>query len=111
MRLLCDANVARTVAEALREAGHDVVRVSEVDPTMRDADVLGLAREERRILVTHDKDFGELVYVRGQIATGVMLLRLSTGDPKGIGETAVSVIDTIGSRLEGSFAVVTDSRV
>ena len=54
MRFLLDANVQRAVAQALRGAGHDVVRVSEVDARMPDARVLDLADRQGRILVSND---------------------------------------------------------
>ena len=44
--------------------GHDVLSASERDPRTTDADLLALAVKERRILITEDKDFGELVFVR-----------------------------------------------
>jgi len=111
MRFLCDENVQRAVATALEAAGHDVTRVSDLHPRMRDPDVLDLARRERRILVTHDKDFGELVFLRGHLATGVILLRLSTGRPGEIARTLVSLVGRLGDRLKGAFATVGDSRV
>ncbi len=111
MRFLLDANVQVAVARALREARHEVVRVSEVGARMTDSQVLELARAQERIVITHDKDFGELVFLRGLPATGVMLLRLSTGDAEEVARTVVSVVRSTGERLRGQFAVVTDHRI
>lgn len=49
----------------LTEAGHDVVSALQRDPRAADKELLALATNERRILITEDKDFGELVFVRG----------------------------------------------
>ncbi len=49
---------------ALLNAGHDVVSALDRDPRATDEDILALALEEDRVLVTEDKDFGELVFVR-----------------------------------------------
>ena len=49
----------------LTSLGHDVIVASEFAPGATDEDLLALARDEQRVLVTHDKDFGELVYRRG----------------------------------------------
>ena len=49
----------------LTDAGHDVVSALQRDPRAADEEVLATATAERRILVTEDKDFGELVFVRG----------------------------------------------
>jgi hypothetical protein len=59
----------------LRDAGHDVTAVSEINPAAKDASVLSLARSEARILLTEDKDFGLLAYAGGQETAGVMLIR------------------------------------
>lgn len=111
MRFLLDANVQLAVAKALRDDGHDVVRVSDVDPRMTDPAVLELARAQGRILVTNDKDFGELVFLRARSTRGILLLRLSTGDAEEVAKTVVSLVRGTGDRLEGQFAVVTDRRL
>ena len=78
---------------------------------MTDSEVLEAARSQSRILVTHDKDFGKLVFLRRQLTTGVVLIRLSTGDPGGIATAVSSVLDEFKDRLPGQFLVITDSRV
>ena len=57
----CDFAVVRT----LRAAGYDVLAVSERAPGARDEDVIRFATSERRILLTEDKDFGQLVFAAG----------------------------------------------
>ena len=76
MRFLVDFNVGRAVADYLRQAGHDVASVGDVDPRMSDADILLWAVREQRIVVTMDTDFGELVYHSGHAHAGVILLRM-----------------------------------
>lgn len=51
---------------ALREAGHEVVFIAEVAPGATDEQVLERALNERRVLITEDRHFGELVYARGR---------------------------------------------
>ncbi len=50
---------------ALRENGHDVVPVCEFAKRLEDSDVIDLSAREDRILITEDKDFGQLVYAHG----------------------------------------------
>ena len=76
MRLLADENMHPRVIQALRAAGHDVVAVSEVARSAPDDDVLALADSEQRVLLTFDKDFGELVFLWGLNSAGVILLRM-----------------------------------
>jgi len=111
MRLLADENVERELVELLRAMGHDVAWGQVVHPQWSDPRVLQLARGEKRVLVTEDKDFGELVYARGLATTGVILLRFSSDDVgvnAAILRRAMPEIERSG---EGHFAVVTDRRV
>lgn len=64
MNLLIDESVDRQVVEKLRLEGHDVVYVSDLDPGISDDVVLSTANKMRALLVTADKDFGELVFRR-----------------------------------------------
>ena len=65
MRFLLDACVAsRSLHDLLEGLGHDVLSCLDVDPRAADEALLALAREEGRVLLTEDKDFGELVFVR-----------------------------------------------
>ena len=62
LRFLVDVNVGVAVASSLLDSGHDVVFVGDLDWRMPDIDILGLAHQEQRIILTMDTDFGELVY-------------------------------------------------
>lgn len=61
-RLLLDENFPASAAGALVTAGHDVVSLRDLAPGISDRDVLALAREQGRVLLTFDSDFGELVF-------------------------------------------------
>ena len=106
MRLLCDEGVERQVVEALRAHGHEVTYVAEMSPGVSDDDVLRLAVEEGALLVTSDKDFGELVFRQGRAHAGVVLLRLHGIDPLEKGTVTSSVVAEHGERLVNAFAVV-----
>jgi predicted nuclease of predicted toxin-antitoxin system len=75
-RLLANENVPADAVEAIRQAGHDLAWVRETSPGATDEVVLAQALAERRVLLTFDKDFGELAFRRGLQATpGIILLR------------------------------------
>jgi predicted nuclease of predicted toxin-antitoxin system len=65
MRLLANENVPRAAVSTLAAAGHDIVWIRTVAPGATDAEVLALAAREQRILLTFDKDFGELARASG----------------------------------------------
>lgn len=73
MKFLTDENLGRRVPQHLQKAGFDVVP-SKIGIT--DLEVLERANDEKRILITLDKDFGELVFKKKLIHKGVILLRL-----------------------------------
>src|SRR5262249_42729219 len=82
MRLLVNENVSGTVIEELRVRGHDVLSVKESMRSEQDDVILDRAQAEQRIVVTHDKDFGELAFrSRLPASSGVILFRLSGTDP------------------------------
>lgn len=74
MRLLLDTCVWGGATKVLKEAGHDVVWAGEWPEDPGDEEILNTAREEGRILVTLDKDFGELAIVHGITHHGIVRL-------------------------------------
>lgn len=111
MRVLANENITATVIELLRERGHDVLSVKELLRGESDAAILARAQVEMRLVLTHDKDFGELAYRMGLPAEcGVILLRLSGADPN---EDNRRVVAAIEGRQDwaGYFSVINDDRV
>ena len=111
MRFLFDSCVGRTAAERLREAGHDVVRIQELGDDPGDARVLQIAWEQDRILVTADKDFGELVFRLRQIHSGVVLIRLHGIPPFEKATIVTAALEKHLSELYYSFTVIQKNAV
>jgi predicted nuclease of predicted toxin-antitoxin system len=74
VRFLLDVNVGRTVKEFLENEGYDVSWMAEIDPRMDDTSILSLAVAEKRVLITVDKDFGDLIFNQGFAHAGVIRL-------------------------------------
>jgi len=111
MRLLANENFPREAIEALRAGGHDVAWVRTDAPGINDRQVLDKAMTEGRILITFDKDFGELAFRAGLPAScGIVLFRIRLGSPSAVAGRAVAVLE---SRADwtGHFSVVSDDRV
>ena len=75
MRFLADESCDHAVVRALRAAGFDVLAVADVTPRATDEAVIELAARDGRVLLTEDKDFGQLVYALGHSTVGVILIR------------------------------------
>ncbi len=110
MRLLGHENVAGPVVDALRAAGHDIVWVHEESPGLDDDAILRLAQQQQRIVLTFDKDFGELAFRTGVATYGVILVRLRTPSPDVL---AAAVVDAIQSRpvWADRFTVIEAGRI
>lgn len=74
MKFLVDRCAGHRIAQWLRDEGHDVVESSERGEDPGDEAILGWATNEARILITMDKDFGELVFKKGQAHAGLLRL-------------------------------------
>jgi predicted nuclease of predicted toxin-antitoxin system len=75
VRWLADECVDAALVASLRAGGHDVVYMAEAAPATRDADVMARAQHDGRLLLTEDKDFGDLVFRQGGQVPGIVLLR------------------------------------
>jgi predicted nuclease of predicted toxin-antitoxin system len=92
MRFLADEGCDSAIITALRTAGHDVIAVAQVAPSLADAEILAWGVREQCIILHHDMDFGDLIVRDGLESYGVVLVRIEDGarDLK-----AQRVLDTI----------------
>jgi predicted nuclease of predicted toxin-antitoxin system len=110
MKFMMNENVSGTVIRILRQHGHDVCSVKESLRGAPDEEVLRRAHAEQRVVVTHDKGFGELAFRFGLPAScGVILLRVSGANPD---EDNARILEALEAREDwvGHFAVVTHDR-
>ena len=111
MRFLADESCDFSVVRALRSADHDVVAIAEVSPREKDPSVMDRAVKESRILITEDKDFGQLVYARLQRTGGVIFIRFPARARRSLPGTVVELVRRRGESLTGNFTVVQPGRV
>ena len=111
MKILANENLPGAAVEALRTRGHDVKWVRTEAPGSRDEEVLAQAKAEGRLLVTFDKDFGELVFRAGFSSPGgIVLFRLVPTSPTHIAQMAVGILESRND-WAGHFTVVDEQRV
>ena len=106
MNLLADECIATEIVARLRADGHDVEAAGDEAAGAPDDDVLARAAGSGRVLVTADKDFGELIYRLGRAHAGVILLRLAGLSTEDRAEIVSTVLRDRGTELAGNFTVV-----
>jgi predicted nuclease of predicted toxin-antitoxin system len=111
VRFLADENIHADLVEWLRSAGHDVVHAAESLSGDPDEVLLEIARSEERILVTDDKDFGEMVFHRRLVSQGILLIRLSSPRIEDRLRRLVEIWSAIEPHLVGRFVVLGDKKV
>jgi predicted nuclease of predicted toxin-antitoxin system len=110
VKLLLDACVWGGAVDPLRAAGHDVIWAGAWDIDPGDDDILARAHQEGRVLVTLDKDFGELAVVRGQPHTGIVRLVMWSALQQP--SICLTVLTRYGTELEaGAIVTVEPGRI
>ena len=107
MRFLVDESVGNKFANLMKNFGYDAIFVGEIMPEEDDSAVLSFAEHERRILITADKDFGELIFKLGVPSIGVILLRTLKKDPQRRFDMIKEALD----KAKGKFIVVKEGQI
>jgi len=118
MRFLADENIPGNIVDSLRRAGHDVRWIRTDAPGCSDLDVLNLARRDQRVILTFDKDFGQLVFSLNWLAlepgapmvTGVILFRFQMCAPDIMLNQVMAVIQS-RTDWEGHFSVIDEAGI
>jgi predicted nuclease of predicted toxin-antitoxin system len=106
VRFLVDECCDAALVDGLRADEHDVVYAVESMRGAPDGDVLALAVREHRILITEDKDFGELVYRLQRPAHGIVFLRFEFSEREAKLARLRSVVADEEARLAAAYVVL-----
>jgi len=112
-RFLLDMGIAQSTGRYLTSRGHDVVHLSEQGlERLPDDRVVAKAKDEERIIVTHDLDFGRIVALSGRSVPSIVTLRLADMTPKHVNSALEIVLrDAILSLERGALVTITDSGI
>jgi predicted nuclease of predicted toxin-antitoxin system len=110
MRWVADECVDADLVRRLRRDGHDILYVAEIAPGVTDTGVAQRAQEDRRLLLTEDKDFGELIFRSQVTVPGLVLLRIAPGERRLKLTRMQAAVATFGERLYGRYLVVEPGR-
>ena len=113
MKFLLDQSADFRLIPYLRKQQHDVIAISrDYPPGLPDEDVLTIAREEKRILIVADRDFGELIFHQKLTHEGVIFFRLPGATLQTKIDHLTTVLTEYTKHLErGEFLVVTPGRI
>ena len=113
MRFLLDECLSPQVARLLVEAGHDAAHAAEFDLLGHtDEEVMSVARSDRRVLLSADTDFGELLARSGDLLPSVILLRRQSHSATDqVGVVLAALIDVSSDVEAGAIVVVEDNRI
>ena len=111
MNVLANESVDGPIVERLRREGHRVQYVAEMEPGLSDDAVLELANRDGSLLLTADKDFGELVFRQRRLMPGVVLIRLAGLSPTDKARIVAPVFALRGAELPQAFTVITPKMV
>ncbi len=111
MKFIADEGVDAPIVSALRNKGYDVLYILELSPGKQDDVILSEANSQNRILLTQDKDFGELVFRLQQIHSGVVLIRLHGIKPLEKAIIVTTALEKHLNELHNAFVVIQKNAV
>jgi predicted nuclease of predicted toxin-antitoxin system len=111
LNFVADEGLDRQIVERLRQHGHLVSYVAEMEAGISDETVLQLANRQNALLLTSDKDFGELVFRENRLTQGVVLIRLAGLSPETKSSLVASAIASHSTELLRAFTVISPKLV
>ena len=113
MKFLTDENVALSVLRALRNADFDVKDVKEEKRYgITDKELLAVAHQENRIIITHDKDFVDLLLSKPEKKPGIILLRFKNQNPNLISKVLVKVLRSeVKDKFKENLTVISETQI
>jgi predicted nuclease of predicted toxin-antitoxin system len=107
MKLLANENFPLASVKILRNAGYDIISVGQDFAGILDSEVIELAMNENRTIITFDRDYGELIFKRGyKPLAGVIYLRWENFQPNEPGEYLIELFHSKDIQFESMLTVI-----
>jgi len=111
MKFLADMGLARSTVAFLRAQGHDAVHLRDQGlQRLEDDEIVEKAREEGRVILTHDLDFGRIVAVSRASVPSVITFRLDDMRPVQVNRYLTEVLAQFARQLEAGALVSVNER-
>jgi predicted nuclease of predicted toxin-antitoxin system len=111
VKFVVDESTGQSVVDELRRLGHDVISIQEIFPGLDDPPILDIAVNDTRIVITNDKDFGELVHRCGLPHAGVVLFRLDDERAANRVRMMREVLRSCGDKLQNNFIAASERKI
>jgi len=111
VRFLADESLEYRIVKHLRKLEYDITTIAEISPSISDFEVLSKAVSENRIILTNDKDFGDLVFLNFLPHKGVILFRLRSERVEDKIKALNYVLKNYKRQIKNNFIVVEDDNV
>jgi predicted nuclease of predicted toxin-antitoxin system len=110
IRFIADVNVEKVIVDYLSENGYDIKWVPDYNCEILDEELLNVANTEKRILITNDKDFGELTFLQKKLSTGIILIRVKGQRAEDKVKLIKRLLQSYSDKLLNHFIVITDKK-
>ncbi len=111
LKFLVDECAGRKLYNSLKENGFDTEFVADKFLAADDSVILTYAEKENRVLITNDKDFGELLFRLNSPSSGVILLRLRADTSENRRKVVLHTISNFKDKLSSHLVVVNESKI
>ena len=111
LKFLADVNIEKPIVSYLSNNGYDVSWIPDFNRRMSDNELLALANNENRILITNDKDFGEIIFLQKRVSEGIILFRVKGQDVEKKIEGLDIVFRKYQKSISGHFIVISSTKI
>ncbi len=110
IKFIADVNIEKAIVDYLSEKAYDVKWVPDYDCELLDEELLNLANDEGRILITNDKDFGELVFLQKKLSAGIILIRVKGQKVEHKVKLLRKLLRNHKDKLLNNFVIITEKK-
>jgi|Deesub1362A_J573_1020465.scaffolds.fasta_scaffold01722_13 predicted nuclease of predicted toxin-antitoxin system len=111
MRFIADENIPLRAVLSLKEAGIDIISITEMEKGLKDEEIVQISERERAVIITFDRDFGEIVFRLSLKAYGLILLRITPKSADYITDYLKWLLLESKLDFEGKFIVAKEDRI
>ena len=111
LKFLADVNIEKLIVDELKTLGYDTIWIADENPYLDDMNIFKIAQKENRILLTNDKDFGEIVFRQKLISSGIVLFRIKGQDTREKIKLLKKVLISHKDRITKHFVVIAKEKV